>query len=103
MIGAGFVPRYRPYVNRTHCAAYRASRNRIAMMWTIGVSPPSLGYFLRAPPRSRAPSGGHRGGRGLEPIEVPQDGLTKRTKAARTPPLGRTVPARSASTVMPPG
>src|SRR5207249_12270907 len=63
------------YWKRTHSAAYRASRNRIAMMWTIGVSPPSLGYFLRAPPRSRAPSGGHRGGRGLEPIEVPQDGL----------------------------
>src|SRR2546426_5812515 len=45
------------------------------MMWTIGVSPPSLGYFLRAPPRSRAPSGGHRGGWGSRPIEVPKGGL----------------------------
>src|SRR2546427_11350960 len=65
------------YWKRTHSAAYRASRNKIAMMWTIGVSPPSLGYFLRAPPRSRAPSGGHRGGRRSEPVEVPQDGLNE--------------------------
>src|SRR3989442_13490782 len=76
------------YVNRTHCAAYRASRNRIAMMWTIGVSPPSLGYFLRAPPRSRAPSGGHRGGRRLEPIEVPQDGLDEADESRSDAAIG---------------
>src|SRR2546427_5497863 len=76
------------YVNRTHSAAYRASRSRIAMMWTIGVSPPSLGYFLRAPPRSRAPSGGHRGGRRLEPIEVPQDGLDEADEGRSDPAIG---------------
>src|SRR3989475_10989959 len=47
------------------------------MMWTIGVSPPSLGYFLRAPPRSRAPSGGNGAGRRSQPVDVPQDGLTE--------------------------
>ena len=103
MIGAGFVPRYRPYVNRTHCAAYRASRNRIAMMWTIGVSPPSLGYFLRAPPRSRAPSGGHRGGRRLEPIEVPQDGLDEADEGRPDAAVGLDGTHRRASTVIPPG
>src|SRR2546422_4926715 len=76
------------YVNRTHSAAYRASRNKIAMMWTIGVSPPSLGYFLRAPPRSRAPSGGHRGGRRAVPIEVPPDRPDEADQGRPHAPLG---------------
>ena len=45
------------------------------MMWNMACHPPSLGYFERAPPRSRVPSGGHRSGRRFEAVEVPQDGF----------------------------
>src|SRR5437867_4754759 len=77
-VGAGFAPRARLLeADPLRGVPREQEQDRDDVdHWRVT---PSLGYFLRAPPRSRAPSGGHRGGRGLEPIEVPQDGLTKRT------------------------
>src|SRR5881409_4108647 len=101
-VGAGFAPRFRlleadplrgvPHEQEQDCDDVDHC-----------LSPPSLGYFERAPPRSRAPQGAIGAGAGLSRSKSRNTALTKRTKAARTPPLGRTVPARSASTVMPPG
>src|SRR5438876_1573559 len=62
------------YWKRTHSAAYRASRSRIAMMWTMACHLRPLD-ISSAPPSVAGPSGGHRGGCRLEPIEVPQGGV----------------------------
>src|SRR3989442_3248123 len=68
-----------------------------------GVSPPSLAYFYRAPPRSRALSGGHQSGRRVEPVEVPQDGLDEADEGRPDAAVGVDGTHRRASTVIPPG
>src|SRR2546428_7321426 len=50
-----------------------------------------------------SPQGAIGAGVDLSRSKSRKTAFAKRTKAARTPPLGRTVPARRASTVMPPG
>ena len=73
------------------------------MMWTIACHLRPLGTSS-APLLGRGPPQGAIGaGAGLSRSKSRKTAFAKRTKAARTPPLGRTVPARSASTVMPPG
>jgi len=52
-----------------------------------GVSPSSFGYFERLP-RSWVPSGGHRSGRRLEPVEVPQDGPDESDEGRSDPAIG---------------
>src|SRR2546430_10870095 len=101
-VGAGFAPRSRLLeADPLRGVPREQEQDRDDVdHWCVTPVP----WVLRARPSSVAgPQGAIGAGVGLSRSKSRKTALTKRTKGPRTPPLGRTVPARSASTVMPPG